>query len=109
MKVGKKGVMNIDFSETYDQEDDIYYVTFKAGEPSYCLEVDDVILLEVGLFTHLPTGSRILNFHKHKVKSVAIADLTKKVTRTLVDFKKSLPTIRQRESAVKQVLEKVLA
>lgn len=79
MKVGKKGVMNIDFSETYDQEDDIYYVTFKAGEPSYCLEVDDVILLEVGLFTHLPTGFRILNFHKHKVKSVPIADLTRKV------------------------------
>lgn len=61
MKVGKKGVMNIGFSETYD------------------LEVDDVILLEVGLFAHLPTGFRILNFHKHKVKSVPIADLTKKV------------------------------
>lgn len=26
--------MNIGLSEYYDEEDDIYYVTFKTGEPS---------------------------------------------------------------------------
>ena len=110
MKVGKKEVINIDFSETYDQEDDTYYVTFKTGEPSYCLEVDDVLLLEVGLFTNLPTGFRILNFHKNNVKLVRIEDLRKKVTKTLEEFKRYLPTtISQRESAVKQALEKVLS
>ena len=62
MKHGAKGQMNIDFSETYDQEDDIYYVTFNTGEPSYCTEVNDMLLLERGMFSNLPTGFRILNF-----------------------------------------------
>ena len=108
MKIVTKGIMNIDFSETYDQEDDVYYVTFKTGEPSYCVEVNDVILLEVGLFSNLPTGFRILNFHKNNVKSVGIkVELVKKITDAL--SRKSLPTIRERQAVVERVLEKVLA
>lgn len=104
MKVGTKGVMNIDFSETYDQEDDIYYVTFKTGEPSSCVEVDDELLLEVGLFTNLPTGFRILNFHKNKVKALV---LIKKVKNAL--SKSTPPTVQQRQTAIESALEKVLA
>jgi uncharacterized protein YuzE len=109
MKVGKKGAMNLDFSETYDQEDDTYYVTFKTGEPSYCIEVDDVLLLEVGMFTNLPTGFRILNFHKNHVTPVELKALSKKVKKTLEESRKSLPTIYERESRVNSALEKVLA
>ena len=109
MKAGRQGTMNIDFSETYDQEDDIYYVTFKTGEPSYCIEVDDALLLEIGLFTNLPTGFRVMNFHKSGIETVSFNVLIKKVKKTLQGSKKSLPTIFQRESAVKQALEKVLA
>jgi hypothetical protein len=36
---GIKGSMNIGFAENYDQEEDIYYVTFKTGEPSYVIEL----------------------------------------------------------------------
>ena len=61
-KVGRHATTNVDVSEIYDAEGDTYYVTFKTGEPSYCVEVDDLLLLEVGLFTNLPTGFRILNF-----------------------------------------------
>jgi len=110
MKLGTKGAMNIDFSETYDKEDDVYYVTFKTGEPSYCLEVDDVLLLEVGMFSKLPTGFRILNFHKNNVQAVVGIDvngLIKKVKDAL--SKKSLPTIEQRQAVVERALEKVLA
>ena len=57
----------MNFSEIYNKEDDIYYVTFKTGEPSYCLEIDDVLLIEMGLFTDLPTGFRILDYKKHKI------------------------------------------
>jgi hypothetical protein len=109
MKVGTKGVMNIDFSETYDQEDDVYYVTFKTGEPSYCVEVDDVLLLEVGSFSHLPTGFRILNFRRNRVQAVGIGvQLVKKMTDAL--SKMSPPaTIKQRSAVVERALEKVLA
>ena len=34
------GSMNIPLMKIYNEEDDVYYVTFKTGEPSYCVEVD---------------------------------------------------------------------
>ena len=105
---GIKGSMNIDFAENYDQEEDIYYVTFKTGEPSYVVELDDVMLLEVGIFTNIPTGFRILNFSKNKVGHVQI--LVKKVRRAIEEIKRQHPSVeRSRESQIEQTLEKVLA
>ena len=109
MKTGIKERMNMDFSETYDQEDDVYYVTFKTGEPSYCVEVDDILLLEVGVFTHAPTGFRILNFHKNNVKSVHIRGLIRKIKDSLEEAEAERPRIELREQAVARALEKVLA
>ncbi len=109
MKKRTIGSMNIDFSETYNQEDDIYYVTFNTGEPSYCLEVDDVLILEVGIFTNLPTGFRILNFHKNQVGAISLNVLIKKIQETLESTTKDVPTIKTREAQVGQALEKVFA
>ena len=103
----KIGKMNIPFSEIYNEEDDVYYVTFKTGEPSYCYEVDDILILELGLFTHLPTGFRILNFTKNKVKSVGIKMLVKHIKKTLDEIEQ--PHLRDRETQVKRALEEVFA
>lgn len=70
---GQKGSMNIDFDEHYDEQDDIYYVTFRTGEPSFVKEVDDILLLEVGYYTGFPTGFRILNYSKHEIASIKVA------------------------------------
>jgi hypothetical protein len=100
--------MNIDFAENYDREEDIYYVTFKTGEPSYVIELDDVLLLEVGIFTNMPTGFRVLHFTKNKVGSVQI--LVKKIRRAIEEATKQYPeTLRSRESQIEQTLEKILA
>lgn len=109
MKLGAKEMMKIECTELYDQEDDTYYVTFKTGEPSYCIELDDVLLLEVGVFTNLPTGFRILNYQKNKVKSVKIKIqmLLDKVKTAIAD--KPQPTFHQRNAVVRNALEKVLA
>ena len=105
-----KGRMNIPFTQIYDPEDDVYYVTFKTGEPSYCEELDDVLLLERGVFTKLPTGFRILNYHKNPVKHVQIGVLVKLIKQTLENTKRDFPeTLRTRETQVEQALEKVLA
>jgi uncharacterized protein YuzE len=85
-----KGKMNVDFEENYDQDADIYYVTFKTGEPSYAIEIDDIILLEVGLFTNMPTGFRILNYKSNPVHQVQINVLIKKVKETVKDVKKEV-------------------
>lgn len=107
MKKGLKGSMNIDFSEYYDEEDDIYYVTFKTGEPSGVLELDDILLLEVGMFTGLPTGFRILNYSKHKVGGVEIA--LKQVRQAMNTLKKDFPAVLASRSAqVANALERTL-
>ncbi len=104
---GVKGEMNIDFSEYYDKEDDVYYVTFKTGEPSYVVEMDDILLLEVGLFTNMPTGFRILNYSKHDIISV---QFKQKVKKTIRDVQKNLPNVlRDREHQVESALTKALA
>lgn len=107
MKYGKLGYMDRDFDEVYDQEDDTYYVTFKTGEPSYCIEVDDKIVIEVGFYTNLPTGFRILSFHKSKVKIVEFKKLINKVIKNRQsDY---TAAFQDREALVGRALEKVLA
>jgi len=107
MKKGIKGSMNIDFSEYYDEEDDIYYVTFKTGEPSGVLELDDILLLEVGAFTGLPTGFRILNYSKHKIDGVEIA--VKKAKEAMSTMKKGFPAMLDtRSKQVTRALQKTM-
>ena len=56
--------------KSYDMEADTLYVSFGTGEPSYAEEIDDVFAVEMGMFSHLPTGFRVINFSKHKVKAI---------------------------------------
>jgi len=96
--------MNIDFDENYDEESDIYYVSFKTGEPSYAVEVDDFLLIEEGVFTGLPTGFRILNFRKNHIKEihVLIQKIRKTIEKTAKNFRNR---IRERESKIEEKLE----
>lgn len=107
MKKGIKGNMNIDFSEYYDEEDDIYYVTFKTGEPSGIVELDDILLLEVGAFTGLPTGFRVLNYSRHKIDCIQIA--TKLVKTAISTAKKEFPSLlNTRSKQLTSALQKTL-
>lgn len=107
-KQGKLGEMNIDFSELYDQEDDIYYVTFDTGEPSFAVEMNDILVFEVGIFTKLPTGFRILNFSKNKVAHIeySASKIEKKFSPIQTNLKSRF---RMRAKEIERSLEKVLA
>jgi len=94
-------------SERYDQEDDVYYFTFKTGEPSYCVEVNDVLLLEIGMFSNLPTGFRILNMSKSDTKRVTLEEAKKFLNDVLRNL--SVPSRTDRAVSVERALEKVLA
>ena len=97
-----------EMTELYDKENDVYYCTFKTGEPSYCVEVNDVLVLEIGLFSKLPTGFRILNIAKQETKRVPLDIVRKHLADVLANLA-SPPTLRDREAAVEQGLKKVLA
>ena len=96
-----------EMTERYDEENDVYYFTFKTGEPSYCVEVNDVLLLEIGMFTKLPTGFRILNMAKQETKRVPLDTVRKHLADVLASL--SSPTMQDREAAVEKGLKKVLA
>jgi len=96
-----------EWDELYDRENDVYYVNFGTGEPSYCVEVDDVLVVEVGLFSSLPTGYRLLN--RSKIQTTRVSN--QEIKRRLSDALRALaaPTMGEREAAVGRSLDKVLA
>jgi uncharacterized protein YuzE len=105
-----KAEMNIDFSESYDQEDDIYYVNFKTGEPSIVDEVDDNLLVEVGMFTGMPTGFRILNFKKANITGVFFQQAVDAVDALFESAKDKFDSAYGlRETRFEETLKKVLA
>jgi hypothetical protein len=62
----------------YDEFGDVLYITFGTGEPSYCEEIDDFLLLELGIFSNLPTGFRLIGF-REKIKHINIKDARIKI------------------------------
>lgn len=90
---------NIELSEQYDKESDVYYVTVKTGEPSIIEEAnDDVFLVEKGIFTNLPTGFRILNYSKYATKTEHFKPLFTALCKQL-----RLCTIKDLENRKKQL------
>jgi hypothetical protein len=105
-----QGTMNIDFSESYDLEDDIYYVTFKTGEPSFVDEVEDNLLVEVGMFTGMPTGFRILNFKKANIPGLLFEKAVDAVDALFESAKHRFQSDSDiRETQFEESLKKVLA
>jgi hypothetical protein len=106
---GMRSKGNIDFDEYYDQEGDVYYVTFKTGEPSYSREIDDILILDMGMFSNLPTGFRILNFKKMKVMQLQFAVFIRKINQLIEEGFGLTETLKTREQQVKEALQEVLS
>lgn len=62
--------INIKFD--YDKDADVLYISLGTGEPSYCEEVDDILLVEKGFETNNITGFRILDVRHHGIKAVEV-------------------------------------
>ncbi len=56
----------------YDKKTDVLHITLGTGEPSYCEEVDDILLVERGMFSHQITGFQIMDIEFHKFKKIEI-------------------------------------
>ena len=94
--------------ESYDPDTDTMYVSFGTGEPSYAEEVDDVLLIERGMFSDLPTGFRILNFKEHKAV-ITVKKMRNKLGKIrLNDEKKVMRSFQEREKALERGIGKTL-
>jgi hypothetical protein len=101
----------IDVKFDYDESGDVLYVSFGTGEPSYCDEVDDILLVERGILTNSITGFRLLDVRHHKIKSVEV--WVRKMERKLEAEKKETPLRNVyvnalREQSVRNRLEKLI-
>ena len=100
MAKGKK----IESSHSYDKEADVLYIAFGGDdEPTYAENIDDVIVLEIGWFTHLPKGLTLLGLKSHKITSIQgmIVQVSKKA-HSLIEQRRA--QIEAQEPAVASVL-----
>ncbi len=115
MSEGSMKAAEIEFSEWYDQEDDIYYVSFQTGEPSCVVEHDDILLVEMGVFSKTATGFRILNYTKYKSAAQQLKHKLKQALKGAIqrinESAKSASKIQSvnRENRISRFLEKVSA
>ena len=63
----------------YGKESDVLFIGLGSDEPSYTEEVDDLVLVERGMFTDHLTGFRLVGTHHHGIESVQVAAAIKKV------------------------------
>jgi uncharacterized protein YuzE len=102
-----KNAAEIQLSEQYDKDADIYYVTVLTGEPSIVEEADDRLLIEIGMFSGMPTGFRILGFSKQKAEATAFKHIFKELCKRAGLQRRDEVKVRQQK--IEQFLEKVEA
>lgn len=98
----KMNQLNVQFD--FDEAADVLHITLGTGEPSYCEEVDDIILVERGMFSHQITGFQIMDITLHGIKKVEViahiqkaAKKVKQQMRQRLEFSDRLPALIDRE------------
>jgi len=96
----------------YDATADILYIDFGSNEPCYTEDLDGFLMIDIGWFSKLPRGVKIISPKAHKVKSVnMIIKQIEKTCRKLMDqqaklIKKAEPKL---ETDLGQELNEALA
>jgi hypothetical protein len=93
---------------SYDKDADVLYVRFNPNkEPTFVENVDDLLLFEIGWFTGLPKGFRILGPHYQDVGSikVTIAKHIKKQLRQFMEEKRK--AIKEQEPVFASFCDKL--
>ena len=76
----------------YDATTDVLQVTFGTGEPSFGEEVDDLLIVEYGIYSGTPTGFQLLHVREVGVDKVELR------------LKRLLPKLRRQESKQRSAL-----
>lgn len=59
----------IKISHHYDEEADILYIDFGSNEPCFTEDIDGVVMLEIGWFSKMPRGLKVIGPKSHNMKS----------------------------------------
>ncbi len=91
----------------FDEEADVLHISLGTGEPSYCEEVDDVLLVERGYFSDQITGFQIMDIRYHRIKQVNLLALVKKALEN--ENKELTKYFRQKRQDVPDMISKRLS
>lgn len=78
----------VNIKHSYDKDADVFYIRFGADqEPTFVENFDDFLLLEIGWFSKLPKGFRILGPKYHNITPIrtTIVKQIKKRLRQLME------------------------
>lgn len=112
-RVKKMTKPNISFD--YDDEADVLYINLGLNEPSYCEEVDDLLLIERGYFSHRISGFQIIDLKHHGITGVKIERYIKKAINKereyldkIIEQGESLPGLISKNLARNKRLQNIL-
>jgi uncharacterized protein YuzE len=88
----------------YDEKADVLYVSLGTGEPSFSQELDDHIVIDIGMYTNAPTGFQILHVKEADVHGVSIQ--LKKTLAQITLFNED--EVRALRSARKHLMENAI-
>lgn len=89
----------------YDSDTDILYISLADDEPTYTESVDDILYLEVGCFSGIPKGFRIMSPMARKLEIDITTFIVKKLKQVVEHRRKEL---KQEEDIVGEMLVRQL-
>lgn len=91
----------------YDKEADVLYISFGSDEPAYTENVDDFLMLEIGWFSGLPQGFRIIGPRAHKLQSVKFKTIVGNLEKEIHSImKEHVKQIKKQEPVYDRFLKK---
>jgi hypothetical protein len=60
----------INITHHYDKDADILYIDFGSDEPCFTEDLDGFLMIDIGWFSKLPRGAKIISPKAHKIRSV---------------------------------------
>jgi hypothetical protein len=99
--------MNI--TQHYDERADVLYIDFGSDEPCYTESTDGIVMIDIGWFSKLPRGVRIVSPKAQKVKTVGLRVIIAQVEKACQQFmEQRVKQIQTEETVLPDMLGQTL-
>jgi hypothetical protein len=100
--------MNI--TQHYDELADILYIDFGSDEPCFTEPISGVVMLDIGWFSKLPRGVKIISPKANQIKAVGFKVIITQVKKACRNFlKQQAKQIETEESELPDILSQRLS
>jgi hypothetical protein len=75
----------LNITEHYDRIADVLYIDFGFDEPCYTEPIDGVVMVDIGWFSKLPRGLRVMSPRAHKFECQMVIRQAEQVCRKAME------------------------